>query len=198
MVHSNNFFCLSQDQLEHLEKLKIVAETLNSKMTTNDRSRVIADLKCKSPATRMLYITPEQAATNTFQAIAESLNKRKLLTYLVIDEAHCVSHWGHDFRPDYLKLGALRKKFPDVPCVALTATATPHVQQDILNSLQLRSPIAKFKTPCFRSNLYYDVRFKDTIDEPYTDLKEFALKALNTNAKEDIEAIDWVRYFMES
>lgn len=170
-----------------------MAETLNSKMTTKDRTRVITDLKYKSPSTRMLYITPEQAATNTFQAIAESLNKRKLLTYLVVDEAHCVSHWGHDFRPDYLKLGYLRKKFPDVPCVALTATATPHVVQDILTSLELRKPVAKFKTPCFRANLFYDVRFKDIIDEPYADLKEFVLKALNTEAKEDTETIDWVR-----
>ena len=165
-------------------------------MSTKQRSRVLTDLKYKLPATRMLYITPEQAATNTFQAIAESLNKRKLLNYLVIDEAHCVSHWGHDFRPDYLKLGNLRKKFPDTPCVALTATATPHVVQDILTSLQLRQPIAKFKTPCFRSNLFYDIKFKDIIDEPYADLKEFAMKALNTKPKEDVERIDWVTFLL--
>ena len=161
-------------------------------MNTKERNRVLTDLKYKSPATRMLYITPEQAATNTFHAIAESLNKRKLLNYLVVDEAHCVSHWGHDFRPDYLKLGNLRKKFPDIPCIALTATATPHVVQDILTSLQLRQPVSKFKTPCFRSNLFYDIKFKDTVDEPYADLKEFAMKALNTKPKEDIESIDWV------
>ena len=165
-------------------------------MSTKQRSRVLTDLKYKLPATRMLYITPEQAATDTFQAIAESLNKRKLLNYLVIDEAHCVSHWGHDFRPDYLKLGNLRKKFPDTPCVALTATATPHVVQDILTSLQLRQPIAKFKTPCFRSNLFYDIKFKDIIDEPYADLKEFAMKALNTKPKEDVERIDWVTFLL--
>ena len=189
-VNRDIFF---QDQLEHLEKWKIVAETLNSKMSTKERTRVITDLKYKSPSTKMLYITPEQAATNTFQAIAESLHKRQMLNYLVIDEAHCVSHWGHDFRPDYLKLGALRKKFPDIPCITLTATATPHVVEDIITSLQLKKPIAKFRTPCFRSNLFYDVRFKDILDEPYADLKEFALKALNTKPKEAVGAIDWVR-----
>ena len=161
-------------------------------MTTKERSRVLADLKSKSPRTRMLYITPEQAATSTFQAIADHLSKRNLLSYLIIDEAHCVSQWGHDFRPDYLKLGSLRRRLPDVPCVALTATATPHVVQDILTSLQLRQPVAKFKTPCFRSNLFYDVVFKDTVDDPYSNLKEFVLKALSTDSKEDVEDIDWV------
>jgi superfamily II DNA helicase RecQ len=59
------------------------------------------------------------------------LNKKKLLNYFVIDEAHCVSQWGHDFRTDYLKLGSLKEKLVDVPCIALTATATPKVVEDI-------------------------------------------------------------------
>jgi len=78
---------------------------------------------------RLLYITPEQAATSTFQALASDLHSRKLIAYFVVDEAHCVSQWGHDFRPDYLRLGDVRRQcFSDVTCIALTATSTPEVR----------------------------------------------------------------------
>ncbi|XP_065419514.1 ATP-dependent DNA helicase Q5 isoform X4 [Chrysemys picta bellii] len=118
------------------------------------------------------------AAASSFQPTLNSLVSRNLLSYLIIDEAHCVSQWGHDFRPDYLRLGSLRSRIPNTPCVALTATATKQVQDDIVVSLKLKQPVATFKTPCFRPNLFYDVQFKELLTDPYANLKDFCLKAL--------------------
>ena len=183
---------LIQDQVEHLDMLRIAVETLNSKLTLKERQRVLCDLNSNKPRTKLLYITPEQAATPTFQALADSLKSRNLLSYFIVDEAHCVSQWGHDFRPDYLKLGRLRMKFPTVPCIALTATATPHVVDDIISTLRLRQPVAKFRSSCFRPNLFYDVKFKDVIEDPYLNLKEFALRSLHITAGERVDTVDWV------
>ena len=131
---------LIKDRMEHLARRKIVAESINSKMGEKERRRVLDDLKCQSPSTRMLYVTPEQCATATFQSLLERLVKYDKLGYFVIDEAHCVSQWGHDFRPDYKKLSSLRQNFPGVPFIALTATATPRVRSDILHQLGMSSP----------------------------------------------------------
>ena len=90
--------------------------------------------------------------------------KNNKLAYFVIDEAHCVSQWGHDFRPDYNKLGYLRNKIGTVPWAALTATANSQVVDDIISSLKLRKGFKTFKLPCFRANLFYDVRFKETLE----------------------------------
>ena len=148
---------LIQDQVSHLKSLSIKAETLNSKLSATERKKVYSEIYKLKPLIKLLYITPELAATPGFQKVLSSLHKRKLLSYFVVDEAHCVSQWGHDFRPDYLKLGSLRGQFSDVHWIALTATATPHVQEDVLSSLQLHKPTAIFKTSCFRPNLFYDV-----------------------------------------
>ncbi|KAL8598755.1 hypothetical protein ACOMHN_033319 [Nucella lapillus] len=170
---------LMQDQLEHLADIGIKANTINSKMPAEERRRVIADLNSSSPQIKMLYVTPEQVATDFFKGLTDSLVERRLLAYFVVDEAHCVSQWGHDFRPDYLKLGWLRLKMPNIPCIALTATATEQVVNDIYKQLRMKEPVLKFSTSSFRSNLFYEISVKEMLPDPYDDLATFAIKCLS-------------------
>lgn len=171
---------LIKDQMDHLAKLKICAESLNSKMTTKDRERVINDLKSMKPATKFLYITPEQAATDFFGGLLASLMRYNKIAYIAVDEAHCVSQWGHDFRRDYLKLGELRQKYPTIPWIALTATASREVVKDIIKHLNLKEP-NQFRAPCFRKNLFYDVVFKNSIQDDFIHLRNFINKCMNDN-----------------
>ncbi|CAN6245874.1 unnamed protein product [Urochloa humidicola] len=99
----------------------------------------------------------------------KKLYNRGLLGLVAIDEAHCISTWGHDFRPSYRKLSSLRKQFPDIPLLALTATAVPKVQKDVISSLCLQNPVilrASFNRP----NIFYEVRYKDLLDDVYSDI----------------------------
>ncbi|XP_072225648.1 ATP-dependent DNA helicase Q5 [Leuresthes tenuis] len=169
---------LIQDQVVRLKELNIPACSINSKIPAGERRLILADLGSSSPKLKLLYITPEMVASPSFQPCLTDLCSRGLLSYLAVDEAHCVSQWGHDFRPDYLKLGELRARLPGVPCLALTATAPKNVQADIAQSLRLHSPLS-FLTPVFRSNLHYDVIFRELLPEPYVHLHAFIKKALS-------------------
>lgn len=169
---------LIKDQLDHLAKLKIKAESINSKMSSKEREAVVNDLKSLKPSTKFLYVTPEQAATASFKKILQNLVKYDKLSYIAVDEAHCVSEWGHDFRPDYLKLGSLRNEYKTIPWIALTATASKDVVKDIIANLSLTKSLVQFKNPCFRKNLYYDVVYLNSIDNEFDHLKSFLVKSL--------------------
>ncbi|CAL8304923.1 unnamed protein product [Merluccius merluccius] len=172
---------LIQDQVDHLRELNIPACSINSKLPAGERHLIFADLQSESPKLKLLYITPEMVASPSFQPCLTGLCSRKLLSLLAVDEAHCVSQWGHDFRPDYLKLGNLRKRLRGVPCVALTATAPQKVQKDIADSLQLRS-VLSYTTPVFRSNLFYDVIFRELLEDPYAHLHAFVKETLSLSS----------------
>ncbi|QQP42351.1 Uncharacterized protein FKW44_016978 [Caligus rogercresseyi] len=153
-------------------------------MGEKERQRVLRDLNAKCPDTRFLYVTPEQCATSFFRSLLSKWVKYKVMGYFVVDEAHCVSQWGHDFRPDYLKLGSLRKILGgSTRFIALTATASKEVAADIFKQLQMKKNPLTFKIPCFRSNLYYEVVFKESIQLEFEDLKDFLIDSLGKDWK---------------
>ena len=153
---------LMQDQVEHLKKLNIQASLINSEVSLGQR-RVIMD-GLRDPHVedliQLLYITPEMISKsqNMVNAFRELYRRRKLAR-IVIDEAHCVSQWGHDFRPDYKLLGDIRRQFDGVPVMALTATATENVKVDTMHNLGMQN--CEIFTQSFnRPNLTYEVRSK--------------------------------------
>ncbi|XP_022216417.2 Bloom syndrome protein homolog [Drosophila obscura] len=156
------------DQTNKLASLDIVAKSLSGDLGVSDAMAVYRDLESHPPMVKLLYATPEKISSSSrFQDILDTLNANNYLSRFVIDEAHCVSQWGHDFRPDYKKLGILKKRFPNVPTIALTATATPRVRLDILSQLNLKN-CKWFLSSFNRSNLRYKVLPKkgaSTIDD---------------------------------
>ncbi|XP_040825483.1 Bloom syndrome protein isoform X1 [Ochotona curzoniae] len=145
------------DQVQKLTSLDIPATYLTGDKTDSEAASIYLQLSKKDPIIKLLYVTPEKVcASNRLISTLENLYERKLLARFVIDEAHCVSQWGHDFRQDYKRMNMLRQKFPSVPVMALTATANPRVQKDILTQLRIAQPQV-FSMSFNRHNLKYYV-----------------------------------------
>ncbi|MGP1386260.1 MAG: DNA helicase RecQ [Thainema sp.] len=156
---------LMQDQVEALQDNGIGATFLNSSIGFAEARSRIAQIE--SGVIKLLYVAPERLLSDAFLPLLDEIAAERGIAGFAIDEAHCVSEWGHDFRPEYRQLSMIRQRYSSVPVMALTATATERVRQDILQQLRLRQPlvhIASFN----RTNLYYEVRPKAR--QSYADL----------------------------
>ena len=145
---------LMQDQVSRLEQLGISAASLHSGMYYKEVKQTLDN--AMHGAYKLLYVSPERLQTYLFQDYSYKLD----LNLIAVDEAHCISQWGHDFRPDYLKIAELRQHFSQTPVLALTATATIDIQKDIATQLKLKSP-AVYKQSFARKNIFYEVRYSE-------------------------------------
>ncbi|MDJ0759483.1 MAG: DNA helicase RecQ [Woeseiaceae bacterium] len=161
---------LMQDQVAALSELGIEAGFLNSSQSFEEQQDVITRLR--QGRLQLLYVAPERLATGNTRALLREIP----ISLIAIDEAHCVSQWGHDFRQEYMSLGELGAMFPGVPRMAVTATATGRTREEIVDRLALDSPEV-FISPFDRPNIYYAVHAK-------TDPRSQLLKFLNSHRGE--------------
>jgi len=196
---------LMKDQKEALQQKGIPAECINSSQTEKENKTILERLvpelypkslgsgvkkksadndqndnvavASKQPAV-LLYVTPESIQTERMRAVLKTLYKEGRLALFAVDEAHCLSTWGHDFRSSYRRLNYLRTTYPEIPCMALTATATPKVIADIQNELSLKN-CPTHKGSFDRPNIYFKVKYKDGLDNPLDEL----VKSIKTRHK---------------
>lgn len=141
------------DAIRSLSSENGIAHVLNSSLTKTEIAQVKTDIT--SGLTKLLYVAPESLTKEEYVAFLQSVP----ISFVAIDEAHCISEWGHDFRPEYRNLRNIIKQLGKVPIIGLTATATPKVQEDILKNLDM-ADANTFKASFNRPNLYYEVRTK--------------------------------------
>lgn len=159
------------DQVQQLKSLGIESVALAGQ---NNISYEELKMLCREGSDlRLIFSTPEKIEKcGWFLRFLESLNESNKFSRVVIDEAHCVSNWGRDFRPDYLLLGKLRAKFPKIPVMALTATATERVRRDIIHNLSINGCLY-FQSSFNRPNLFYEVRSKSADEKTIEDISSF-------------------------
>ncbi|MCF7927448.1 MAG: DNA helicase RecQ [Spirochaetales bacterium] len=153
---------LMKDQVDAARENGIAAAYLNSSLSLEKAQKTWKELS--AGRVRLLYLSPERLSRPAFRASLQGLG----VTLFAVDEAHCISEWGHEFRPDYLTLGELRGEFPHVPIAAFTATATRQVQDDVIRRLKLHSPLT-VRTSFDRSEIYYAVTPKDNVEKQILD-----------------------------
>ncbi len=159
---------LMKNQVDQIRSFShdTVAHFLNSSLTKTEITKVKQDVTAGQ--TKMLYIAPETLKKDETIDFLKSIN----ISFVAVDEAHCISEWGHDFRPEYRRIKQMIKEIKDVPMMALTATATPKVQQDIQKNLQMSDALV-YKSSFNRTNLYYEVRPKGKKTEVLKDLVSY-------------------------
>ena len=145
---------LMQDQVQRLRQMGVSASAIYMGMPAGALSRIVQD--ADNGILKLLYVSPERIQSEKFQAYLSQWN----VHLIAIDEAHCISQWGHDFRPAYRKIAMLKQFFPQTNMIALTATATPAVQQDIIQQFQLSEPVI-FRQTVARPNLFYHINFSE-------------------------------------
>ncbi|HEX8730617.1 MAG TPA: RecQ family ATP-dependent DNA helicase, partial [Ktedonobacterales bacterium] len=149
---------LMKDQVDRLTANGVASAAITSALDPEERGR--REREALAGKYRLLYIAPERLVNPDFLLLLDAIQRERGISLFAVDEAHCVSEWGHDFRPEYRQIGRVRERYPATPLLALTATATDRVRADILSQLRLRDPfthVASFNRP----NLLYDVRQRD-------------------------------------
>lgn len=188
---------LMEDQVRSLTDKKISAKLITSTSPKEDTSAVLNMLKDKSATVKLLYVTPERfAKSKRFMSNLQKCYTDGRLQRIAIDEVHCCSQWGHDFRPDYKYLGILTQIFPNIPILGLTATATAHVLNDVQKILNIPGCLI-IKSTFNRPNLYYKILEKPTSQEDCLIILEKLLKyrykdqsgIIYTNSIKDAEEI---------
>ena len=161
---------LMEDQVANMRARGVAACYYNSTLGAERRAEVRALLRRRPvPGVKVLFVAPELLATPGGMDLLAMLFAQGALSFVAVDEAHCISAWGHDFRPSYVQLGVLKARFPTVPVLALTATATRRVEADIVATLALAHPLV-FRGSFDRPNIRYVVRYKRTMRDPVRDL----------------------------
>jgi ATP-dependent DNA helicase RecQ len=159
---------LMKNQVDQLRSFgtESIAHFLNSSLSKGDITKVKKDVT--SGDTKLLYIAPETLKKDETIDFLKSIN----ISFVAVDEAHCISEWGHDFRPEYRRIKQMIKEIQDVPMMALTATATPKVQQDIQKNLQMGDALV-YKSSFNRTNLYYEIRPKGKKNDVLKDIVSY-------------------------
>ena len=182
----------------------VEAATINSTTPSSERQSILRDLEYGHPLTRLLYVTPEYCVIDYFRRHLRTVHQHRELARVVVDEAHCISEWGHDFRPSYKRLDFFKRDFPDVPVMCLTATATKRVRDDIVQTLALpytvddghesTMAVKAFRMTIGRRNIHYEVRFKTDDHDHFDDFVEwikgvYHRRRTNPGRKEELDAL---------
>lgn len=183
------------NQVKALREANVDARTLNSTIPVSERDFIYQDLATGHPLTRLLYVTPELCSGDHFRKRLKLVYEQNELARIAVDEAHCISEWGHDFRKDFKRLSWFRETFPDVPIMCLTATANEQVKRDVLSTLGMdRNPdkLRSFTMTAHRPNLHLEVRFtsdeaNDRFDDFVTWLKGVYERRAQTERKKELE-----------